>query len=164
MDTNAPNAPKQVQARIREEQAVRLRLAGYTLDKIADSLGVSHQAVSKMLTRAMQRTVAETAGNLEQMRETERQRLEWLMSTLSPQVQKGMVGAVKEARQISESLRKLLGLNMPERVDVTTGGQPLESKVDNERFDRAVSTLADAVRESLSGKGGKSDGPVGSAK
>lgn len=40
-----------------------------------------------------------------------------------------------------------------EEIDVTTGGEPLEQRIDDERFDRAISTLADAIGKSISGKG-----------
>lgn len=49
-------------------------------------------------------------------------------------------------------------------IDVTSNGESVVPKVDNERFDRAVSTLADAVRESLSGKSTDKDSNVGSTK
>ena len=44
-----------------------------------------------------------------------------------------------------------------EEIDVTTNGKDIEPKVDDERFNRAISTLADAVRESISGTGTKRD-------
>jgi len=38
-----------------------------------------------------------------------------------------------------------------DRVDVTSGDEKLDPGVTNERFDRAISTLADALREGISG-------------
>ena len=42
-----------------------------------------------------------------------------------------------------------------QKSDVTSGGEPIEKAIDDERFDRGISTLALALRESLSGKGTK---------
>jgi hypothetical protein len=44
-------------------------------------------------------------------------------------------------------------------------GGAIEARViDDQRFDRAISTLADAIRESLSGTGSKADGEMDTAK
>lgn len=48
-----------------------------------------------------------------------------------------------------------------EQVDITSGGKPLEPKIDDERFNRAISTLADALRERIPGTGAKPDSEVG---
>ena len=45
-------------------------------------------------------------------------------------------------------------------VDITSGGEPIAERVDDERFNRAISTFADAVREGLSGTGTGADGKV----
>jgi hypothetical protein len=47
-----------------------------------------------------------------------------------------------------------------EEVDLTSGGEALKPKEDNARFDRAISTLADAIREVLLVKGTGKDGKV----
>lgn len=51
-----------------------------------------------------------------------------------------------------------------ERVDLTSGNEKLELKIEDERFNRAIASLADAIRESVSGTGGKQDGKVDPAK
>lgn len=53
-----------------------------------------------------------------------------------------------------------------QKVDAKTevtgaGGAPL---IDNDRYDRAISGLADAIREIVPGKGTESDGSVGSSE
>lgn len=40
----------------------------------------------------------------------------------------------------------------------------VENKIDDERFDRAISTLANVIREGVSGKSNKSDGEVDTSK
>ena len=52
-----------------------------------------------------------------------------------------------------------------DNVDVTSGGKELpQPKDDNARFDRAISTLADAVREIVSGKSDGQNSEVDTAK
>jgi hypothetical protein len=51
-----------------------------------------------------------------------------------------------------------------DHVDVTSNGETLAPKVDNERFDRAISSLADAIRESVPGTGAKPNSDVDTAE
>lgn len=50
-----------------------------------------------------------------------------------------------------------------DEVDLTSDGKPIESQ-DNERFDRAISSLTDAIRESISSKGAGADGNLDTPK
>ena len=56
-----------------------------------------------------------------------------------------------------------LGGKMVRKVDVTSAGEPLKG-IDEERFDRAVGTLADAIREGVSDSAGRKDSEMGSTK
>ena len=65
----------------------------------------------------------------------------------------------------TEILEWLIG-KPTQKVDAKTevtgaGGAPL---IDNDRYDRAISGLADAIREIVPGKGTESDGAVGSSE
>jgi len=52
-----------------------------------------------------------------------------------------------------------------QKSDVTSGGEALQPKeTDNAKFDRAISSLADAIRESISGTGAKQNGEVDTPK
>lgn len=64
------------------------------------------------------------------------------------------------------ALRDILKLHgkFTDKLDITSGGEPIAQKVDDERFNRAISELANAIRESVPGKGSGSDGAVGSAE
>lgn len=65
----------------------------------------------------------------------------------------------KAATEIIEGVLGKAGQNL----DITTKGEKIGT-IDEERYDRAVSTLADAVREGLSGKGTEPDGEVDTAE
>ena len=51
-----------------------------------------------------------------------------------------------------------------DQVDLTTGGKPLEKENDAERYNLAISKLADAIRESVSGESAEPDGEVDTAE
>lgn len=63
------------------------------------------------------------------------------------------------------ALRDILKVHgkFKERIDVTSGGEKIEP-IDNERFNRAITTLADALGEILYGTSGKQNSEMDTAK
>jgi len=59
---------------------------------------------------------------------------------------------------------KRRGYSERHETDITSGGKPLQPPVSDDGFNRALSTLADAIRETLPGEGAESGGTVGSAE
>lgn len=51
-----------------------------------------------------------------------------------------------------------------DEIDLTSGGKPLEKEDNAERFDRAISTLANAIREIVPGAGGEPNGEMDTTK
>ena len=51
-----------------------------------------------------------------------------------------------------------------DKVDITSNGKTIEPKEDNARFERAISTLADALREIIPAKGDGQNSEVDTAK
>jgi hypothetical protein len=60
----------------------------------------------------------------------------------------------KDPRDVRYALEIAYG-KVPDKIDITSAGASI--KQDDRKFDRAISTLADAIRESLSGKDSQSD-------
>jgi hypothetical protein len=60
-------------------------------------------------------------------------------------------------------MAKLQGM-VVDKTDITSGGKPIEQAVPDDRYDLAISTLADAIRASLPGADPKQTSAVGSAK
>lgn len=80
---------------------------------------------------------------------------------------RAMIRSMTTSRQSSDKqalLDRIAG-KVVQDVDLTTGGEKITpEKVDNERFDRAITSLADALRETISGKGTEPDGEMDTAE
>lgn len=114
-DPNSPTAPKQIKGLELEIQATRLRLTGATLEQIGEALGVTAEGARKAIIRALKRGEKDSQELGDLYREMERQRLESLMLAVMPAATKGHLGAVDQARRLSESIRKLLNLDLAEK-------------------------------------------------
>ena len=68
-----------------------------------------------------------------------------------------------DAQAAARDILKVHG-RFTEKVDVTSQGEKIETKVDDAKFDRAILSLSDALREVLSGKGTKQDGEMDTAE
>jgi len=128
-ESNSPNAPRRASAAEKRRQAVLMRISGATYEDIGNALGISRQAAYIHVKTALEQTRLQTSEDTEALREIEKERLERMVLALTPKAQKGDTAAVDTVRKLSESLRKLLGLNMPERVDVTSGGEKIKSYI-----------------------------------
>lgn len=110
-DPNSPTSKQQTTARARELLALELRIGGATFAKIGEALGITDEGARSAVKRALERTAKETEDAAEQLRELERQRLESLILAAMPQAKRGHIGAIETIRKLSESLRKLQGLD-----------------------------------------------------
>jgi hypothetical protein len=86
-----------------------------------------------------------------------------LLAEFSDSPKDGITIKPQSKQNALQALAKMYGL-MVNKVDVTSGGEKVKGGVSDEGFDRAISTLADALRESIPGTGTAPDGAVGSAK
>jgi hypothetical protein len=112
----------------------------------------------------MDRTVKGANESADELRKVEVARLDLLYLKMSPLADQGSMGAVDRCLRIMERRARLLGLDAPTKTDLTTGGEKIGSQDDAERFDRAISKLADALRKALPGDGPEPDGAVGSGE
>ena len=100
-------------------------------------------------------------------REREERYYQIMMTTVSFENWKRIIEkAVQQAEKGDAQARKWLGDYLVgaavQKLDITSGGESIKS--DNEKIDRAISTLADAIRESISGAGDKQDRAVDATK
>jgi hypothetical protein len=115
---------RRIKCRERDGKALAMKKAGATLDVIAQALGYSSpSSVYLAIQRAMQRTGnPETA---EEMRKLVTLRLEAMLMSLWPKVQKGDIPANDAVLRITNRLCKLYGLDAPTHSIIETD-QPEE--------------------------------------
>ena len=118
-------SPIKVGAAEREKQAVQMRIAGADYQTIADALGMVKSGAYKAVKRALEKTRKDTAESVEELRQVEAHRLERLIVSAMPQAIKGDVQSIEVVRKLSESLRKLHGLDAPAKTDITSGGKTI---------------------------------------
>ena len=121
-------SPIKVGAAERERQAVQMRIAGADYQTIADALGMVKSGAYKAVKRALEKTRKQTAESADELRQVEQHRLERLIVAAMPQAIKGDVQSIDVVRKLSESLRKLNGLDAPSKTDVTSGGEKISWK------------------------------------
>ena len=122
----------------RRARAVELRLAGYSLKQIGAELGVTFQAVAKMINKELSelRDVAEKDAEI--LREVEVARLDAMLKAKWPEVEIGNDAAIDRVLRIMERRAKLLGLDAPTRsnveANIETGSTLSVHLMDNGRF------------------------------
>ena len=117
--------PARLTAAEREKQAVQMRIAGADYQAISEALNMSRSGAFKAVKRVLERTRAETDETTPELRDIEQRRLERLILSAMPQAQKGHLQAIDVVRKLSESLRKLNGLDAPAKTDITTNGKDI---------------------------------------
>jgi hypothetical protein len=104
----------------KDAEAARLRGAGHNFDAIAERLGYANAGGAyKACMRALSAVPVEAANEL---RTLESERLDHLLLSLETAINDGDVKAITEARKISESRRRLHGLDGPVKVAVSVDG------------------------------------------
>lgn len=123
------------------DQCLSMYVGGHSYRQIARKLPISKSTVGKYVTRALeerkearddladkyieqeierlQQNIRELDKALENLRSGE----DWLDG--NPRAVKAAKSVMQERRKTGESLRKLLGLDSKERVDITTDGKSL---------------------------------------
>jgi hypothetical protein len=109
-----------LQAAQRKEAALALRLAGFTFESIAQQIGTSTQRAHQIVTAELVRCAKRTAQQAEALREQELQRLDIAQSAIWGRVRGGDLQAIEKFVRISESRRRLLGLDAAEKHQTHT--------------------------------------------
>ena len=99
-------------------QVYLMRTLRIGVNEIAHQFNISAQTVGLWVREAIDRNLALDNLTDEQARRLEWDTLDQLTAQLQPGVDAGQIGAIDQARRLSESRRKLRGLDAPEAHDV----------------------------------------------
>jgi hypothetical protein len=109
-------AAKRIQTRQRQEEALRLKIAGATYQQIADQLGYSNRgSAAKAVQSLLDRHEFE---GVEAYRHIELARREDLYLRLRASIASGDVPAIRAANRILDSIDQLLGLRERPGMDM----------------------------------------------
>jgi predicted transcriptional regulator len=116
-DPNHPTNPRRLLAIQRQRQAFQMRLAGATEYEIAQNLGVSQPAVSKMLNAARLDLTAQVALDQDEYKRIQRTdifaALAVVRSKLSSKDAGEQLAAIDRLNRLHERLARLEGLDAP---------------------------------------------------
>ena len=130
----------------RQTRVLDLRRAGLSFRAIGRTLEIDVRTAWMAYSAAMKEIIALRNEYGEEHREQELDRLNNLLLALQPKIQKHDAYAIDVARKISESIRKLLGVDAPTKIAPTTpaGDQPYVAKMTQAELD-ALEQIAEAV-------------------
>jgi hypothetical protein len=111
-----PNAIVDVQKNM---QIMQLRVAGWSVWQIAEHLGVESPMVHNRILEQLTSWRDMTQEMSNELRELELQRLDEFLRALWPKIQTGNPRAIETALKVSERRAKLMGLDAPEKREVT---------------------------------------------
>jgi hypothetical protein len=115
-----PTVPSMALAVERESKALSLRQRGYSYQKIADELGITMQGAADCIRRAVAKLQAECSEKAEEVRQLELDRLDAMLMGLWSKAEEGDPAAVDRVLRIQERRAKYLGLDVAQKVDITT--------------------------------------------
>lgn len=99
-------------------RAVEMRRDRYSYAEIAEELGLAAQTVLAWINRYREETASEVRSLDREMVNDEIRELDYLRHVLSPDIKARDHSAIGLALKISESKRKLLGLDNPQKHEV----------------------------------------------
>lgn len=123
---NSHNDLKAAEALALRNRIMDLRMAGYSVTKIAEALNIAKSTASVHVKRALKELADSTLDTTANYRTLNMQRLERLLAGVWPAASSGKDWkATREARSILDQQAKLLGMNAPVKIAHTdpTGDQ-----------------------------------------
>ena len=125
VDPNDPTNARRLLAATRRARAFELRLEHYSIVEIAEDLGVSKQAVAKMLRRELGRLQELTEGDADKLRELEARRLDKLIRSRWDAAVTGDDASFDRVLRAMDQRQDLLGLKRKPGADDGGSGEPI---------------------------------------
>lgn len=145
--TQSKTAPARALSLQRQAQALELRRMGKGFAEIAAALGIGKSQAHRLVVAGMEDARQQIAASADDLRVEEVSRLDGMLAGLWPTARKGGVAAVDRVLKIMERRAKLLGLDAPERRELTgKGGAPMQTvNMTADEFARIAAEVAARV-------------------
>jgi len=98
----------------KDEQAYLMRVSGYRVDQIAETLGLSITEANDLILQVGERKAAVSAETLRISTQLEIDRIDALLKALWPAAEAGDLATVDRVQRLMERRAKMLGLDAPE--------------------------------------------------
>lgn len=96
------------------QEAMNLRALRLSQAEIARRLGVSQETIFRWIRESVQKQIKQDEMTVQEVTRLEMETLDHMQAVLAPNVEEGQLGAIALALKISESRRKLLGIDKPD--------------------------------------------------
>jgi hypothetical protein len=130
--SQCPTSPIKVRAAQRRQEALLLRIQGYTYPEIASKLGVTRRRAAQYVSESLKRMYDRIPDLTAHYRQLTLTRLEHMFRALWPAIQKGDSRAAATAVKILTNQARLLGLNEPTRLAARVTAGSLENWTEEE--------------------------------
>lgn len=114
--TTSETTPRRLKTAEQRSIALALRLAGATFEQIGQKLGITDSAAHKLVKKALADNATTTNDQTDTLRQIEIERLDMALLAIAQQVKAGNLGAIDRWVKISESRRRLMGLDAPTKA------------------------------------------------
>lgn len=127
MPSESKASPRRVEAAVRQQEALQLRLRGQTYREIAEATGyASESGARKAVETALQAIRDECEETAEEVRSMELQRLDKMLDGVWSSAIGGDPKGIEAALKIMDRRAKLLGLDRAQKREITgPDGRPL---------------------------------------
>lgn len=112
--SHSPRAPHRVKSKDREREALQMRKAGATYDKIGESLGLSRSGAYDLVRRGLDELNKTCREEAELLRRLEDERLNAVWEVLWPKMLDGDLRAIDRGLRLMERRSRLWGLDVQE--------------------------------------------------
>jgi vacuolar-type H+-ATPase subunit H len=111
-----------------QQKALELRRMAKGYQEIAHALGIGVATAHRHVQSALAESRAQISAEADELRSEELSRLDAMTAGLWPRARKGEAAAVDRMLKIMERRAKLLGLDAPERRELSgAGGGPIQA-------------------------------------
>ena len=133
--------PRSIAVRLKGQQAIKLRMAGATIEAIATQLGYASPASAyKTIMRELEQTAQDMGESIEAVRHLELNRLDQMQLSIWAAAVAGDQQAIGTALRIQERRASLLGLDAPKQIEARV-------RIDIMSWNQAIRDFLDIYRD-----------------